>query len=82
MTPKQKAKELVDSFRSYVDCEIIENDCYVSSKKQETNMSKKCALIVVDELIKETNDLMCHEGRNSITDREYWAQVKTEIEKL
>jgi hypothetical protein len=63
MTPKEKAKELVDKmywhFRTIADSDIC----------------KQCALIAVDEIIKE------HYPQD-IKRCEYWQEVKQEIEKL
>ena len=67
MTPKEKAKELVDKFNRVeghnYDCEYI-----------ETDMAFDCALICVDEVLKTvpfTGDF-----------RNYWNEVKQEINKL
>ena len=64
MTPKEKAKELFDKmywhFRTLAD----------------TDICKQCALIAVEELIKETS----FEVPN-IRQR-YWQEVKQEIEQL
>ena len=70
MTPKDKANELVD--RMYF---IISNNGQFTGVHSIPNKfaeAKKCALIAVDELIYDTQD---------ITDR-YWEEVKQEIEKL
>lgn len=70
MTPKEKAKELVSKF--------------VHLTKQTTGAngtiynSKKCALIAVNEIIKAVeSDWSFMEVR-----KEYWQEVKHEIEKL
>jgi hypothetical protein len=55
MTPKEKAEELV------IEMKIDYTVPYI--------MAKRCALIAVDELIKETG-------------KKYWYDVKQEIEKL
>jgi hypothetical protein len=70
MAPKDKANELVD--RMYF---IISNNGQftgVHSIPNKFTEAKKCALIAVDELIYDTQD---------ITDK-YWEEVKQEIEKL
>lgn len=54
MTEKNKANELVDIYERLVPYR---------------NIAKRCALIAVDELIKETG-------------AKYWYNVKSEIEKL
>ena len=64
MTPKDKAEELVDKMLF----------CYQGNIDKYT--AKQCALIAVDELIKETS----FEVPN-IRQR-YWQAVKQEIENL
>ena len=70
MTPKEKAKELIDRFNEYT---VVSSIHYPSGKIMEdlTN-AKQCALIAVNELIKSVSDV------NSW----YWEEVKEEIEKL
>lgn len=68
MTPKEKAKELILDFS---DIGLI------------TNIeAKQCALIAIDELILST----CVSSRVQSDfinyDRQYWQEVKQEIEKL
>jgi hypothetical protein len=60
MTPKEKAKELVENFRLNV----------LDYEGSGLNLfkAKQCALIAVEELIKETG-------------KKYWQEVKQEIEK-
>lgn len=62
MTPQDKAVELVDKFARI--------DGYVDSiDLSKCEFEKKCALIVVNELIEET-------------DYYFWTEVKKEIERL
>ena len=61
MTPKEKAKEL----------------CMKFDKKSETDNTKQCALISVDEMIYYTE-----EDSSNIPLYEYFKEVKQEIEKL
>lgn len=62
MTPQEKAIELVSAYARI--------DGYVDSiDLSKCEFEKKCALIAVDELIKET-------------DYYFWQEVKKEIEKL
>jgi len=78
MTPKQKAIELVDKYRGlvisapYTDSE--DGSC-IGETMMLTRSAKQCALIVVDELIKATEDVWFLDGN-------YWQQVKHEIEKI
>lgn len=73
MTPKEKAEELRSRFSKHVQYW----DCYNDIPLEE-NHAKQCALICVDEI------------RNSVTwssdfnneKRNYWQEVKNEIEKL
>lgn len=71
MTPKEKAKKLVDKFSDLEDGEM-----YIGKAKQ-------CVLIAVDELI-ESHLLLTttHESEPSIRCKRYWQAVKQEIEKL
>lgn len=66
MTPKEKAKELVNKYLQVYDGRV--------------DKAKQCALIAVDEIINNSLEYMgCkHEDGEII----YWKQVKNEIEKL
>ncbi len=66
MTLQEKAKELVD--KMYLVPEL--NGSCILTK----HTAKQCALIAVDEIIKQSMD-------NEYSER-YWQQVKQEIEKL
>ena len=66
MTPKEKAKELVDRYD--------ETLTYLESKSK----AKRCALIAVDEILNHHSQ---EQGLYRI-DTYYWQQVKQEIEKL
>ena len=93
MTPKEKAKELVDKY--YQLAESIEwTDKQTSEKAEKFNdelgsdvlkywneLSKQSALIAVDEILNENS---IREGDNDeiITYEPYWLKVKQEIEKL
>jgi len=96
MTPKEKAKELVERFiktERMCDCycEHSPNDCDCVAKQTELESAKQCALICVDEIRKS---LLIIEGMDgydfeitglnaegSIKDI-FWQKVKQEIEKL
>lgn len=67
MTPKEKAEELVDKFRS----NIIS---FLSDNMKDQN-AKQCALIAVDELIKATENVWFLDG-------DYWEEVKQEIKNI
>jgi len=74
MTPKDKAKELVEKFIEHTQ-EWDEIDGYVN----DIYKAKQCALIAVDELIKQ-----CWNYRDIDLERshDYWQEVKQEIENL
>ena len=65
MTPKQKAKEL---FNKMYDFSIFEES------------AKKCALIAVDEIIKEIDNN--YDTLHSADRKQYWKGIKKEIENL
>jgi len=72
MTPKLKAIQLVNSF------DELGRDFTRGVSMKE--FSKQCALIAVDEMIKETylhDKTIFEHGRTF-----YWQEVKQEIEKL
>jgi hypothetical protein len=78
MTPKEKAKELVDTFKPNVYIGACEDD----DELMELYHSKQCALIAVDEMIEEIK-LLLFINYTLLNDRlTYWQQVKQEIEKL
>lgn len=74
MTPKEKAKELVNKF--YV---ILMKKNYPNVAQMDA--AKECALILVDEILKE-NSKRGGENDEIIEYEPYWLQVKQEIEKL
>ncbi len=69
MTPKEKAQELVDKYFKLLNYEF--GDLVYSLKDKPPH---KCALIAVDEIIKELERCFIH--------NEYWKEVKQEIELL
>jgi SOS response regulatory protein OraA/RecX len=71
MTPKDKAKELVDKFIEPT-MEFDELDGYVEDKDN----AKQCALIAVDEVIEALHE---HHWQNRLIIN-YWEEVKQEIE--
>ena len=75
MTPKEKAKQLVES-----NCELLNNHIFSGNY----DIAKEFALKTVDEIyyglynyLKDTNEL-----QNADREFAYWENVKTEIEKL
>lgn len=73
MTPKEKARELVDSFKPYSDWNGFD-------LQRELLNAKQCALIAVDEIIKSTPCKF--DGYYYEQNFKYWQEVKQEIEKL
>jgi len=67
MTPQEKAIELVDHFM-----DLSEEQEYDTPRYMPKEMAIKCALIAVNELIKNVSDA------NSW----YWEEVKQEIENI
>lgn len=79
MTPKEKAKKLVDKFEKILyPNEFATDEKYVKCVE--------CALICVDEIIKSFEFCGLQEDEWDIdfpfTIKEYWQEVKQEIEKL
>ena len=83
---KIKARELVEVFEPFVECETING--YLEEMRKE--YAAKCALICCDEIISELEDvhnlLMTPAHGIAYTNvvelREFWQQVKAEVEKL
>ena len=72
MTPKEKAKELVDKFYDTTD-----------DHWDQDWVSKKCALIAVDEIIKYVPQFEYGQGeKTTTTEYDYLQEVKLEIEKI
>jgi hypothetical protein len=69
MTPKEKAIKLVAKYKS--------QSFGITTKFQHF---KQCAIIAVDEII-EANPIAFDEDENCIA-KQWWQEVKTEIEKL
>ena len=83
MTPKEKAKELVDRFNNieiYISIEPTDIECQI--KHTQCDAAKQCALIVVDEIIK--TDMLIDEDTFVETPSylQYWKEVKKEIDNL
>lgn len=67
MTPKEKAEQLVNQYRII----LMNEDTECGNEILCTSIAKQCALIAVDEIIK-----VAYRTRN------YWQEIKTEIENL
>jgi len=74
MTPKEKAIKLVEAF-----WDKITND----DDGDRYDAAKQCALIAVDEIIKELPQVYIHPlGTYMNTKIEYWQEVKQEINNI
>jgi hypothetical protein len=69
MTPKETAEDLISKFN-------YENKHYLMLD------AKQCALILIDEMIKEILRIEDNEGHLICCGSDYWIKVKKEIEKL
>ena len=76
MTPKEKAKYLVDEYRGLAHSDFHNQTGYDESQREENQ--RQCALTAVDEILK------IEIIKDSIDDYylRYWQQVKNEIENL
>jgi hypothetical protein len=77
MTPKEKARELVDWF---LDEGLHEFGRYQSTVEEDLEGAKFCANKIVNEIIRETkfHDLTVFDHSRT----GYWLEVKQEIGKL
>jgi hypothetical protein len=78
MTPKEKAEELIKRFNKveiFISIEPSNIDTDIESVDCDAN--KQCALIAVDEIINSVDN-------EHVSDifKDYWEEVKQEIEKL
>lgn len=69
MVPKDKAKELVDTYRIM----LMNSDTECGEEILCTVIAKYCAVIAVDEIVKYFESYVI---------LDYWNKVKKEIEKL
>jgi len=86
MTPKEKAVELVEKFKEYVHgyvgSSMLTNYEY---PEQILSQAKKCASMMVDEIIKSNPmiEFGCTDsGTEYKENTDYWYDVKEEISKL
>ena len=69
MIAKLKAKELVEQYLLEVRWKLTQKDCL--------KRAKNCALIAVDEILKNNKILF-----EDVLNDQYWEEIKQEIEKL
>jgi hypothetical protein len=70
MTPKEKAKELIQKFYPNVQWKLGQEDCL--------DRAKRCALIAVDEIITSLD----YDYIGFDRQKKYYLEVKQEIELL
>jgi hypothetical protein len=75
MTPKEKANELVNSYRII----LMNEDTECGNEILCTSIAKQCALIAVNEMIEFAYN---YTDYNEKSTKEYLEKVKQEIEKL
>ena len=75
MTPKEKAKELLNVYKKQVS--MIVKDYSLVCKVLDNDMAKQCALIAVDEILR-----VIYRDNNYQNIYAYFLEVKQEIEKL
>ena len=73
MSAQDKAKQLVEKYRTYVR---LADKYDLNLGSDEMYIAKECSLLTVDELIKHFAQIEPYLGV------EYWREVKTEIEKI
>jgi hypothetical protein len=84
MTPKEKAFELVDTYKFVLWSE----DTQCGEEILCTGIAKRCALIAVDEILELNHPYVIvyksfeDNIMEDMTQEYYWKQVKHEIEKL
>lgn len=81
MTPKEKAKELVNKYKPFV-YGFIGSSMLTNTEDQSVIKmnAKQCALIAVDEIINYLTTSL--DVQTSLIAVDYWREVKQEIEKL
>jgi hypothetical protein len=78
MTAKEKAKQMFNKFRPLAYHDQREIGSY--QLMQEMHNAKKCALILVDEIL-ENNEIILHPDECYLYSL-HWKEVKQEINKL
>jgi hypothetical protein len=88
MTPKEKAKELIESFYKCMPFRDVKlTSCDETPEliiQMEKLSAKQCALIAVDEVQRLIKDLSSCNYRfiYIIDEMNFWNEVKQEVEKL
>jgi hypothetical protein len=90
MTPREKARDLVEKYHVKVEVTFTEHSIpSIINAQMLLSSAKRCALIAVDEIIKDlkeslkvAEDLHLHARGLIIGSLVDWQEVKQEIEKL
>jgi hypothetical protein len=77
LSPKDKAKELVQKFRIFVGTSKDDDNDDVNNYLIGKGVAKKCALLNVDELIEEHN--FNSKINWNVKQIKYWEAVKSEL---
>ena len=81
MIPKEKAEELVDKFYQTTPNEYFVNEPIgIKGRYKSWEQAKQCALIAVDEILKENLELP--DEPETVVRYLFWQEVKQEIENL
>ena len=81
MTPKEKAEELVDKFYQTTPNEYFVNEPIgIKGRYKSWEQAKQCALIAVDEILKENLELP--DEPETVVRYLFWQEVKQKIENL
>ncbi len=80
MTPKEKAKDLIDKMYNTEHCGIehFPNKRYCDCTEMNLYQAKQCALIAVDEIL---NTIEYSSQADELSKISYWEKVKNEINK-
>ena len=81
MTPKEKARQLVNHFIVEIDYDSVKNSSWKNPMDEEEHIktikdAKRYSLKVVDEILNVNNNLIQTFSQNS-----YWVKVQIEIKK-
>jgi len=84
MTPKEKAKELINKYAEIGLAYYVDKDgLWDHTQLLDDESAKQCALIAVDEIIKSSNIKMSENDNTKFVYTDvYWTEVKTELENL
>jgi len=74
MTPKEKAKQLIDIFKP----NAYRGACEENDELMELYHAKQCAFIAVDEILQELENI---DDGQTVIPYDYWQEVKNELNK-